>query len=154
MNIVEGLEDITILDDSYNSSPIALDLALATLGQIQAPVKIAVLGDMSELGKYTQAEHKKIAHALKEHNISYLITLGDRAEIIADEAQELKIKHVYPALSHDDAAQKVLEWAKGKTVVLVKGSQSSRMEKVSYQLLADKRVAKEVLVRQDKYWKS
>ncbi len=152
MNIVEGMNDITILDDSYNSSPIALELALTTLGQIQAPIKMAVLGDMSELGRYTQAEHRKIAHRLKDNNISFLITLGERAEFIADEAQELKIKFVYSALSHDDATQKVLEWAKGNTVVLIKGSQSTRMEKVSYALLADKRVAKDVLVRQDKVW--
>lgn len=153
MNIVEGLEGITLIDDSYNSSPVALELAIQTLGQIQAGTKIAVLGDMSELGKYTQAEHKKIAHKLKEHNISHVITLGERAEFISDEAQELKIKYVYPALSHMDATQKVLEWAKGNTVVLIKGSQSSRMEKVTYQLLADTRVAKDVLVRQDKVWR-
>ncbi len=153
MNLVEGQEGITILDDSYNSSPIALELAIATLGQIQTPIKIAVLGNMAELGKYTQAEHKKIAHALKEHNINFLITFGELAEYIAEEAQELKIKNVYPALSHMDAVQKVLEWSKGNTVVLVKGSQSSRMEKVSFELLADKRVAKDVLVRQDKFWR-
>lgn len=153
MNIIEGVDNITILDDSYNSSPIALELAIQTLGQIQAPTKIAVLGDMTELGRYTQSEHRKIAHILKENNISHLVTLGERAEFIAEEAQELKIKFVYPALSHDDATQKVIQWAKGNTVVLIKGSQSSRMEKVSYQLLDDKKRAKEVLVRQDKNWK-
>lgn len=152
MNIVEGINEITILDDSYNSSPIALQLAIATLGQIQAPIKIAVLGDMSELGRYTQSEHKKIAHVLKENNISHLITLGERAEFISDEAQELKIKFVYPALSHHDATQKVIEWAKGNTVVLIKGSQSARMEKISYELLLDKKTAQDVLVRQNKEW--
>jgi UDP-N-acetylmuramyl pentapeptide synthase len=154
MNIVEGIENITLIDDSYNSSPVALQLAIETLGQIHAPTKIAVLGDMSELGRYTQAEHKKIAHILKEQNISFLITIGERAEYIAEEAQELKIKCVYMALSHADAANKVLEWAKGNTVVLIKGSQSARMEKISYALLKDKHRAKELLVRHDKTWKA
>jgi UDP-N-acetylmuramyl pentapeptide synthase len=153
MNILEGVEDITLIDDSYNSSPIAVQLAIETLSQINADTRIAVLGDMSELGKYTQAEHKKVAHLLKEHKISHLITLGERAELISDEAQEIGIKFVCPALSHKNAADKVIEWAKGNTVVLIKGSQSARMEKVSYELLLDKNRAKQVLVRQDNVWK-
>lgn len=153
MNILEGIEDITIIDDTYNSSPIAVDMAIKTLSEIKADTKIVVFGDMAELGKYTQTEHKKIAHLLKEHKISRIITFGERAEIIANEAQELGCKYVCTALSHKDAVEKVLAWKKGNTVVLIKGSQSSRMEKVSYELLADKSKAKDVLVRQDKVWK-
>lgn len=152
MGIIEGVEDITIIDDTYNSSPIAVDLAIKTLAQIEADTKIVVLGDMAELGKYTNAEHKKIAHLLKENKISHLITFGTRAEFIFEEAQEIGIKHLHTAVSHKNAAEKVLEWKKGNTVVLIKGSQSSRMEKVSYELLADKSQAKKLLVRQDSYW--
>jgi len=151
MNILEGVQDITIIDDSYNSSPIAVELALKTLSEIDSDTKIAVLGDMAELGKYTQAEHKKVALSLKGYNISHVITMGERAELIADEAHELGITNIFSALSHTDAVNKILEWAKGNTVVLIKGSQSVRMEKVSYELLADKTKAKQVLVRQD--WK-
>ncbi len=153
MNLLEGVDGITIIDDSYNSSPIAVDLAIKTLSQIDADTKIAVLGDMAELGKYTNAEHKKIAHILKENKISHLITLGTKSEFIFEEAQELGIKHLHTAVSHKNAAEKVIEWKKGKTVVLIKGSQSSRMEKVSFELLADKSQAKGLLVRQDAYWK-
>lgn len=153
MNILKGIQDITIIDDTYNSSPIAVTMAIKTLSEIKADTKIVVFGDMAELGKYTQAEHKKIAHLLKEHKISRIITFGERAEIIANEVQDLGSKYVYTALSHKDAIDKVLEWAKGDTVVLVKGSQSSRMEKVSYGLLEDKANAKNLLVRQDEVWK-
>lgn len=152
MNILKGVDDITIIDDTYNSSPIAVDLAIRTLYEIDADTKIAILGDMAELGKYSQAEHKKIAHILKEHKISHLITLGQKVEYIIEEAEEIGIKYICNALSHKDAAQKVIEWAKGNTVVLIKGSQSARMEKVSYELLADKSEAKKGLVRQDKAW--
>lgn len=153
MNVLSGIQDITLIDDTYNSSPIAAQLALETLGQIKAQTKIAILGDMAELGKYSQAEHKKLAHILLENKISHLITLGQQAEIIADEAHEIGVKHVCPALSHKNAADKVLEWAKGDTAVLIKGSQSARMEKITYELLEDKTLAKSVLVRQDKVWK-
>ncbi|MEY4440625.1 MAG: hypothetical protein RLY49_251 [Candidatus Parcubacteria bacterium] len=153
MNILEGVQEITLIDDTYNSSPVAVELAVDTLGEIKADTKIAVLGDMSELGKYSQAEHKKVAHLLKENKISHLITFGTQAEIIAQEAQEIGIKNVCTALSHKNAADKVLEWSKGDTVVLIKGSQSARMEKVTYELLEDKTGARAKLVRQDKVWK-
>ena len=154
MNIVEGIEKITILDDSYNSSPVAAELAIDTLGEVRADTKIAVLGDMSELGKYSTAEHKKLAYLLKENKISHLITYGQQAEIVANEAKEIGIKNICTALSHKNAADTILSWKKGKTVVLVKGSQSMRMEKVSYELLADKKDAKNKLVRQDAVWKN
>lgn len=153
MNIIEGVEGLTIIDDSYNSSPIAVDFAIKTLAQIDAKTKIAVLGDMAELGKYTEAEHKKIAHLLKENKITHLVTLGTKAEFIFEEAQEIGIKNLHTAVSHAHAAEKVVEWMKGDTVVLIKGSQSSRMEKVTFELLKDKSRAKELLIRQDTYWK-
>ncbi len=152
MNVLEGLDGITIIDDSYNASPIAVEFAIQTLADISADTKIAVLGEMAELGRYTQSEHKKVAHILQLNKISHLITFGEKAEFIIEEANELKIKNVFNAMSHKDAALKVLEWAKGNTIVLIKGSQSSRMEKVSYELLADKNSAKEKLVRHDNVW--
>lgn len=153
MNLVAGVGSITLLDDSYNSSPIAVTQALKTLGGLKVDTKIAVLGDMAELGKYTKHEHEKIAHVFLENHISHVVTLGERASLIFDEAERLKIKHLYHAQDHDDAVQKVLEWADGNTVVLVKGSQSSRMEKISFDLLYDKQRAGELLVRQDSFWK-
>ncbi len=152
MNVLEGVNGLTLIDDSYNSSPIAVELALKTLGEIEANTKIAILGNMAELGKYSIAEHKKVAHILKEHNISHVITYGDLAEHIFEEGSELGIRHLHTAVSHSDAATKALEWSKGKTVVLIKGSQSSRMERVSYELLKDKTTAGQVLVRQGQGW--
>lgn len=152
MNVLEGVQDITLIDDSYNSSPVAVELALKTLSEINADTRIAVLGTMGELGKYATQEHRKVAHLLKEYKISHLITYGDQAELIADEALEIGIKNVCPALSHKNAADKVCEWAKGSTAVLIKGSQSVRMEKITYELLLDKSKAKQMLVRQDSFW--
>jgi UDP-N-acetylmuramyl pentapeptide synthase len=152
MNILQGVQGFTLIDDTYNSSPIAVELAIKSLAEVEADTKIAVLGDMAELGKYTQAEHKKVAHILKEQKINHLIAMGERAELIGEEAQDIGIKNVFPALSYTDAADKIIEWTHKNTVVLIKGSQSARMEKVVYELLKDKTQAKRVLVRQDKVW--
>lgn len=153
MNILEGVEDTILIDDTYNSSPIAVYAAIETFSKIKSQTKIAILGDMAELGRYTQAEHKKIAHLLKEYKINHLITFGNKADIIKEEAEEIGIKKVCNALSHKDAAQKAIEWSKGKTAILIKGSQSARMEKVTYELLKDKNSASKVLVRQERVWR-
>lgn len=152
MNILKGVNGITLIDDSYNSSPVAVELAVEALSRIKADTKIVVLGDMLELGKYSQSEHKRIAHVIVDNKISHIITYGEKAKFILDEAEEIGVKNIFNAMSHKDAAQKVLEWAKGNTVVVVKGSQSARMEKVSYELLENKDEAGKVLVRQDAVW--
>jgi UDP-N-acetylmuramoyl-tripeptide--D-alanyl-D-alanine ligase len=60
MRILDGIYGSTIIDDTYNSSPVALEEALKTLGSLNNVRKIAVLGHMAELGKYTKDEHEKV----------------------------------------------------------------------------------------------
>jgi len=119
MNILKGEEGITLIDDTYNSSPIAVDLALKALSHIKTDTKIAVLGNMAELGKYSTAEHRKVAHLLKEYKIKHLITLGDQADIIAEEAENIGIKNVHTAVAHSDVVEMVRKWSKNKTSVLI-----------------------------------
>ena len=88
MNIIDGLKGSTIIDDSYNSSPTALAVALAALAEIEgAGRKIAVLGDMMELGQYSADEHKKagalVAKSLDQARGDILVTVGQRAKGIA-----------------------------------------------------------------------
>ena len=85
MNIIDGLKGSTIIDDSYNSSPTALAVALAALAEIEgAGRKIAVLGDMMELGQYSADEHKKagalVAKSLDQARGDLLVTVGQRAK--------------------------------------------------------------------------
>src|SRR3989344_1321788 len=86
LKIIEGLEGSRIIDDTYNSSPLALQEAIETLKGIKARRKIAVLGDMLELGKYSVEAHeeagREIAGAVK-----ILVTVGARAKFIAEAAK-------------------------------------------------------------------
>src|SRR5262249_7803888 len=64
MEIVRGLKESWIIDDSYNASPLSMMAALETLKSLPAKRKVAVLGDMLEIGEYAMQEHEKIGALL------------------------------------------------------------------------------------------
>lgn len=154
MRIIEGIKGSTIIDDSYNSSPVAAEAAARVLGEIKATGrKIAVLGDMLELGKFTIDEHKKLG-AMAGENADMLLAVGPRAKYIAEGAldADMNEKNI---LQFDDArtAGKYLEdvLAPGG-VVLVKGSQAMRMERAVLEIMAHPENASGLLVRQEDEW--
>ncbi|MDP3962368.1 MAG: UDP-N-acetylmuramoyl-tripeptide--D-alanyl-D-alanine ligase [bacterium] len=144
MNIVPGVNNTVIIDDTYNSSPDALHEALLVLGKIETTgKKIAVLGDMMELGKFSIDEHKK-AGELARRVASVVVTVGQRSKIMGD--------NIISFNTSSEAGEYVRRMAGRGDAILVKGSQSMRMEKVVKDLLAEPEKAAELLVRQDPEW--
>ncbi|HMO78771.1 MAG TPA: UDP-N-acetylmuramoyl-tripeptide--D-alanyl-D-alanine ligase [Candidatus Paceibacterota bacterium] len=155
MNIIRGKNNSILIDDSYNSSPIALTSAINNLAEIKTEgKKIAVLGDMTEIGRFSASEHRKIGSLIKKHKIDFLITIGFVSELINDQAIEdgmAKSRNFHFSKS-TDALEKVLEFLESDNVFLVKGSQSMRMEKISKIILADGLNPEDYLVRQESEW--
>lgn len=158
MRILKGIKDTTIIDDTYNSSPVALAAALSSLNDIK-PVskgrKIAVLGDMMELGKHSVDEHYKAGKVIAEV-CDVLITVGIRSRKMAEGAldSEMSEKKIFQFDTSLEAAKFLQELIKVNDIILVKGSQSTRMEKVVEEIMLDVDKASELLVRQDKAWKN
>jgi len=159
MNIIDGLNGSTIIDDSYNSSPTALEVALGALAEVKgAKRKIAVLGDMMELGSYSDDEHQKAgrlaAKSLDPARGDLLVTVGQRAKGIGNSALEAGMKDSSVIFFDDSvtAADKVKTMIKAGDVILVKGSQSPRMERIVKAIMADPSRAPDLLVRQEKEW--
>jgi len=156
MRIIEGLRGSTIIDDSYNSSPVAAEAALKTIADISTTGKhIAVLGDMLELGKYATQEHRRIGKIAGE-TCDMLIAVGPRAQYFAEGALlgGLSEKMI---IQFDDSrdAGKYLESIISKgDVILIKGSQSMRMERAVQEIMAHPERRKELLVRQEGAWES
>lgn len=119
-----------ILDDTYNATPESTLAALNLLSELDGR-RIAVLGDMLELGQYEKEGHEIVGQRAAEV-VSQLITVGERARIIADTAQQSglpqgRIKQLPDA----DGAIRYLQGQLSKNdVVLVKGSRSMRMENI------------------------
>ena len=91
LKLIKGIKDTLIFDDSYNSSPKALQAALEVLGEIPAPRKIAVLGDMLELGKHTITAHRDLGKFAAD-KINLLVAVGVRAKFFSEGAVKAGFK--------------------------------------------------------------
>jgi UDP-N-acetylmuramoyl-tripeptide--D-alanyl-D-alanine ligase len=96
LSLIEGINNSIIIDDTYNSSPVALESAIEVLNDIRGKRRIAVLGDMLELGKFTEEEHRQIGKKVCGI-VDILIVVGLRAKLIAEEAIDngFKQKDIY-----------------------------------------------------------
>lgn len=153
MNLLAGKKESLIIDDTYNSSPKTLSAALKVLGEIDYPGrKVAVLGDMLELGDGAVEAHKAMGKLVKEAGVRLLVTVGSLAEEI-DFRSGVDKDQVFHFADSISAAKFMLDNLEGADMVLIKGSQGARMEKVTKALLVDESRASELLVRQDDKWK-
>lgn len=154
MRIIPALKDTTIIDDTYNSSPVAAERALSTLHEIKCTGrKIAVLGDMLELGQYSVEAHGKVGVQAAE-TCDVLVTVGVRSRRTAEVALEHGMDEA-DVFQYDDAARagrELQNFIAAGDVLLVKGSQSIRCERIVKELMAHPEDAEELLVRQSQVW--
>jgi len=154
MRIIPAIKKALIIDDSYNASPVAMNAALESLRELQTfGKKIAVLGDMLELGKYSKEEHRKVGtHAASFCNV--LVTVGIRARFIADAALDVGMseENIYQFDTAQEAGKYLEKIIDDGDVVLVKGSQGVRMERAVEEIMAEPEKKDELLVRQGEVW--
>lgn len=152
MQRLDGVNGSVIIDDTYNASPPAMKAALDTLYRLDGPQKIAVLGNMNELGSYSQEAHEEIGSYCDPKKLDLVITLGpDANKYLAPtaEAKGCKVQQFDDPYSVGDYLKPII---KNGALVLVKGSQNRVFaeETVKF-LLADPKDAKK-LVRQSDDW--
>ncbi len=149
MRIVDGIKGSIIIDDSYNASPLAVEYALKTLGILETNGrKIAVLGDMMELGDYTVAEHKKIGEMVAK-TCDILVTVGVRSRDIANGAlaNKMNSSNIFQFEDSRKAGDYLKNFIEKDDIVLVKGSRwAMRMERVVKRIMAHPERAKDMLV--------
>lgn len=154
MRLLPGMRGSVLIDDSYNASPAAVIEALAALKDTPRKGKrIAILADMLELGSFSVEAHERIGAAAAA-SADVLVTVGIRAKGIAQKAREAGMDdtRIFECEKTAEAAAKATSIIEEGDVVLVKGSQAMRMERVVKSLVAEPRLAKELLVRQEKEW--
>ncbi len=155
MRLLKGIKRTMIIDDSYNSAPDSLKVALETAGWIrEAERKIAVLGDMLELGNMEEESHKKAGAWAAKNDLDVLITVGKRIVLAAKEfSKEKKDGQVFSFDNSQEAGIFLQNFIQENDLVLVKGSQGIRMEKVVEEIMANPKEKRRLLVRQSKKWK-
>ncbi len=159
MKLIAGIKYTLIIDDTYNSSPLAAKAALEVLEMINLPEgkrKIAVLGDMLELGERSAEAHREIGFKVVESGIDYLITVGPESKLTAQAAEEAGLlkSQIESFEDNEKAGIFVQNLIQSGDLILVKGSQGMRMEKIVKEIMAEPLKAKKLLVRQTGEWEN
>jgi UDP-N-acetylmuramoyl-tripeptide--D-alanyl-D-alanine ligase len=132
---------IVLIDDSYNANPQSMEVALRLLAGCGGGRRLAVLGDMGELGGEADKAHRETGRLAASLGIDLLVAVGERAELVAAGAREagMSAERISVAGSSDEAGAPVRELARRGDCVLVKGSRAMQMERVSRHLEAEAR---------------
>ena len=154
MQILPGIESSTIIDDTYNASPVAVKAALDVLYATKAKQRIAILGGMNELGDYSPKAHREVGEYCDPKKLDLVITIGQEAKKRLAPAARKRGCTVKTCDSPYEAGEIAREALKKGAVILAKGSQNRVFAEESLKvLLADPDDANR-LVRQSAYWLS
>ncbi len=153
LRVIPGIKNTTIIDDTYNAAMKSMIQALDTLKSIRPKRAIAVLGDMLEIGKYTLEAHEAVGKRAAQ-SVDLLITVGMRGKIIAEGAARagMQKQKIFSFDTLDETTLFLEEHMKKGDVVLVKGSQAVRMEKIVKTIMMSPSTANDLLVRQSRVW--
>ncbi len=158
MNLLPGIKHTFIIDDTYNSSPEAALSAIDVLRRVKVDAsaeKYAVMGDMLEIGSYTEEGHRLVGQKIAESGINHLIAVGERARNFIRGAKDAGMEddYIFYFDKTEEAGRFLQNRIKAGDVLLVKGSQGARLEKIVKELMAEPEKAGELIVRQGKEWK-
>jgi UDP-N-acetylmuramoyl-tripeptide--D-alanyl-D-alanine ligase len=151
LNLIEGMNNTFILDDTYNASLLSMEAGLAALKDLDTKRKVAVLGSMLELGEFSEKAHKKVGEIASSF-CDIILTVGKEAENIYKEAKERGFKNVYHFDSSDELVEKIEGIIQPGDLIFVKGSQGVRLEKIVKKIMAHPEDAEKLLVRQERGW--
>jgi UDP-N-acetylmuramoyl-tripeptide--D-alanyl-D-alanine ligase len=130
---IKYLKRIRLIDDTYNANPDSMSASLNVL-ENYPPRRIAVLGDMMELGKLSRKSHENIGRLAANLNIETLITVGKLAKYIALGAKRAGLNNTYATRNNKEALKILKKIIQSEDTVLVKGSRGMHMEEICEKL--------------------
>jgi len=127
MSLIKGINNALIIDDTFNSNPASATSALETLGKLDAKRKIAVLGDMLELGEYCERGHSEIGKIVPK-SAELLFTYGKRSKIISEQAEKsgMKRDNIFHFNDINNLIKSLKSEIKSDDVILIKGSRAMK----------------------------
>jgi len=157
MNLLAGLNGAIIIDDTYNSAPQSAEAALDVVGDMRlkrGQRQWIVLADMLELGEASEQAHLALGERVARLKKAHLLTMGQEALYIGIGARQagLSEESMHYFNNHQEIINFLKENLSAGDIVLVKGSQGMRLEKVVRGIMAEPEQAAELLVRQGSDW--
>ena len=137
MDITEVENGIKIINDAYNASLESMSASLKFLSEFKEGRKIAILGDMLELGDFAKEIHEKVGEEIVKRNIDILICSGENAKYIAREAKEkMNSKDIYYLEKKEDIITLLEKIVKPKDIILVKASNGMRFYELAERMIS------------------
>lgn len=138
LNIIKA-NGLKVLNDTYNSSPQSVRAALSVLEEIESNRRIAVLGDMLELGEWTNSSHTEVGRFAADMHLDYIVTVGSAAANIVKGAIEsgFSTERAASFENNTDALNYLLAILQKGDTVLIKGSRGMKMEEIVNSLTAE-----------------
>jgi UDP-N-acetylmuramoyl-tripeptide--D-alanyl-D-alanine ligase len=149
-----GIKNSTLIDDTYNASPVAAKAALDVLYAGQAPQRIAILGSMNELGGYSPEAHREVGDYCDPSKLNLVVTIGKDANQYLAPAAAVRGCQVATFINPYKAGNYVGEQLQEGAVVLAKGSQNRVFAEEALKVLLANAGDADKLVRQSPYWRS
>lgn len=132
LQLLEGLEGWSVLDDTYNASPAAVEEAINVLNELPAHRRILVLGEMRELGIYSEKLHREIAAKIYKDRVDYVLLGGGDVRFTYDELLKLgfPVERMEVNLTNNQIVNRILKISRKGDLCLVKGSHALKLEEV------------------------
>lgn len=121
---------ITSIEDCYNASPDSMNAAIKTLANVNANKRIAVLGDMLELGDFSKNAHEDVGKMVADNKIDYLLAYGNDAKYIVDGAKQNGMENAFYFDNKDELSNRLFELAHKGDAVIFKASRGMKLEDV------------------------
>lgn len=132
MDVRKINDNIILVNDCYNANYDSMSAAVMYLAKINAKRKIAILGDMLNLGEYAKGLHEKVGEDVARNKIDVLITVGSEAKNIAKKAMEdgMNKENIYTLETNEEAIHLIKKILKPEDAVLVKASNAMHFNKI------------------------
>jgi len=130
-NEIIEINNLKIINDYYNASYDSMQASLQVISNINAKRKIAILGDMLELGEHSEKLHKKVGTEVARNKIDVLLTVGEFSKYIAQEANKLGVKEVYSFDTKEECIKKLKEIINKEDCILIKASNGMNFGEIS-----------------------
>ncbi len=130
MRFLAGVHRSTLIDDSYNASPLSLRSAIETVAAIKAKRKVAIIGDMKELGEWSRQAHREIGE-LAGKTFDVIVAVGPESKVYIEQAQKHRFskKNLIHVQKIEEVLPQLRDVIKEGDIVLIKASHSVGLEK-------------------------
>ena len=123
-NEITKTNNLTIINDYFNANQDSMKAGIETLSKINSNRKVAILGDMLELGEYSEELHRKVGKEVAKNKIDVLVTVGKFSKFIAEEAKKMGVKTVYSFNNNSECISQLSKIIKPDDTILIKASKA------------------------------